>query len=48
MGVKPAQGELNGALKPIFTHIPNVYLIHDGLIIAAKSFNEHDLTPEEV
>ena len=48
MGVKPALGELNTALKPIFTHIPNVYLIHDGLIIAAKTFNEHNLALEEV
>ena len=31
MGVKPALGEFNTALKPIFTHIPNVYLTHDGL-----------------
>ena len=38
MEVKPAQGELNAALKPIFAHIPNVYLIHDDLIIAAKTF----------
>ena len=39
MGVKPAQRELNAALKPIFTHIPNVYLIHDDLIIA-KNFQQ--------
>ena len=48
MGVKPAQGELNAALKRIFCHIPNVYLIHDDLIIAAKTFNEHNLALEEV
>ena len=41
MGVKPAQAELNAALKPIFSHIPNVYLIHDDLIIATKSTEEH-------
>ena len=34
MGVKPA-------LKPLFSHIPNVYLIHDDLIIATKSIEEH-------
>ena len=39
MGVKPAQGELNAALKPIFARIPNVYLIHDDLIFAKKTFN---------
>ena len=41
MGVKPAQAELNAALKPIFNHIPNVYVIHDDLIIATKSTEEH-------
>ena len=41
MGVKPAQDELNAALKLIFSHIPNVYLIHDNLIIANKSTEEH-------
>ena len=46
--VEPAQGELNTALKPILAHIPNVYLIHDDLIIAAKTFNEHNLALEEV
>ena len=48
MGVKPAQGKLNAALKPIFAHIPNVYLIHDDLILAAKTFNERNLALEEV
>ena len=48
MGVKSAQGELNAALKPIFAHIPNVYLVHDDLIVAAKTFNEHNLAFEEV
>ena len=42
MGVKPAQGELNMALRPIFANIPDVYLIHDDLIIAAKSMNDHN------
>ena len=41
MGVKPAQAELNTALKPIFSHITNVYQIHDDLIIATKSTEEH-------
>ena len=48
MGVKPAKEEVNAALKPIFAHIPNVYMIHDDLIIAAKTFNEHNLAFEEV
>ena len=34
MGVKPAQGELNNALQPVFAHIPEAHLIHDDLIIA--------------
>ena len=29
MGLKPAQGELNAALKPLFAHIPQVHVIHD-------------------
>ena len=41
MGVKPAQAELNAALKPIFSHITNVYRIHDDLTIATKSTEEH-------
>ena len=41
MGVKLAHAELNAAFKPISSHIPNVYLIHDNLIIATKSTEEH-------
>ena len=41
MGIKPAQAELSAAFRPIFSHIPNVYLIHDDLIIATISFDEH-------
>ena len=29
MGVKPAQGELNNALRPLFSHIGQVHLIHE-------------------
>ena len=42
MGVKPAQSELNAALRPVFAGIPNVYLIHDDLVIAAKTCTEHN------
>ena len=45
VGVNPAQGELNAALKPIFA---NVYWIHHDLIIATKTFNEHNLALDEV
>ena len=48
MGVKPAQVKLNAALKQIFACILNVYLIHDDLIIGAKTFNKHNLALEEV
>ena len=41
MGVKPAQGELNNALQPVFAHIPEAHLIHDDLIIATKTNAEH-------
>ena len=48
MGAKPAQGELNAALTPLFAHIPNVYLIHDDRIIAGKIFNEYNLAIQEI
>ena len=44
IGVKPAQGELNIALKPVFAHIPQAHLIHDNLIVAAESQKEHGQT----
>ena len=41
MGLKPQQGKLNVALKPIFVNINNVHLIHDDVIIAAKNVSDH-------
>ena len=41
MRLKPLQGELNTALKPVFSHISNVHLIHDDLIVATKIEKEH-------
>ena len=41
MGLKPAQGELNVSLKPIFAHVPQAHLIHDDLIIATKTYEVH-------
>ena len=41
MGMKYAQSESNAALRRIFGHIPHVFLIHDDLIIAAKTTTEH-------
>ena len=48
MGIKPAQGELNVALRPIFAHIKNAHLIHDDLIVAAKTEEEHTTAIEKV
>ena len=41
MGLKPAQGELNAALAPLFAHIEGVHFIHDDLIIATDTIEEH-------
>ena len=41
MGVKSAHSELNAVLRPIFGHMPHVFLIHDDLIIATKTTSEH-------
>ena len=43
MGVKPAQGELNMALQPLFAHIRHAHLIHDDLIVATKTDAEHQI-----
>jgi len=42
MVLKPVQGELNVVLKLLFAHIPQAHLIHDDLIAAAKTQDEHD------
>ena len=43
MGLKPAQGELNTALAPLFLHINGAYLIHDDLVIATPTAEEHKI-----
>ena len=48
MGVKPAQGELNMALQPLFANIPQAHLIHDDLIVAATTNAEHNQAIEAV
>ena len=48
MGTKPASGELNKALRPLFQHMPQVHCIHDDIIIATKSKKEHDRILENV
>ena len=42
MGTKPASGELTKALLPLFQSIPEAHVIHDDLIIAAKTKKKHD------
>ena len=48
MGLKPSQGELNAALQPLFAHIPDVHVIHDDLVVATKTSDEHLSVVEEV
>ena len=48
MGTKPASGELNKALRPLFNAIPEAHMICDDLIIAAKSPAQQDLALERV
>ena len=48
MGTKPASSELHKALLPLFAHIPDVHVIHDDIIIASKSKEEHTKVLEEV
>ena len=48
MGTKPASGELNKALYPLFNAIPEAHMIRDHLIIAAKSPAQHDLALDRV
>ena len=48
MGAKPASGELNKALQPVFAEIPNVHIIHDDVVIATASEEEHDKIVETV
>lgn len=42
MGLKPTSGELAAACQHIFGHLENVYTIHDDVIIAAKTKQQHD------
>ena len=41
MGIKCAQGELNAALIPVFSHIPDAHVIHDDVIVASKNSENH-------
>ena len=48
MGLTPAQAELNAAMIPIFSHIPQAHVIHDNLIIATRPNESHSLVLDEV
>ena len=48
MGAKPASGELNKALSPIFQDIPDAHVIQDDIIIAATTKKQHDIALEKV
>ena len=48
MGLAPAQGELNAALRPLFAHIPAAHVIHDDLIVATDTEEEHIQAIREV
>ena len=42
MGLSSSQAELNVALRPVFAHIENAHVIHDDLIVATNTDEEHD------
>ena len=48
MDLKPAQGELNAELQPLFAHLPQVHVIHDDIVIATETESEHITITEEV
>lgn len=48
MGLRPAQGELNAALHPLFSHLNDVHVIHDDIVLGASSQKEHTLLLNEV
>ena len=48
MGLKPAQGELNAALQPLFAHLPDVDVIHDDIVISTENESDHVALVDEV
>ena len=42
MGAKPASGELNKALRPLFVNTPAAHIIHDDLVVATQTEEEHE------
>ena len=47
MGLAPSQGELNSAIQPIFSHIKHAHVIHDDVIIATSTMEEHEMILNE-
>lgn len=47
MGLTPSQGELSVALRPVFADIEGVHVIHDDVIVATKTDNEHEQAIKE-
>ena len=48
MGTKPASGELNKALRPLFREHEFAHVIHDDLVIATNGEDEHYAALEKV
>lgn len=48
MGSKPASGELTKALVPLFADVPEAHIIHDDLILATKTKQQHDVVLRKV
>ena len=48
MGLAPAQGELNSAIRPVYAHIPQAHIIHDNLVITTKPHEDHSKVVEQV
>ena len=42
MGAKPASGELNKALRPLFNNVAAAHIIHDDLVIATSTEEEQE------
>ena len=47
-GALPAASELNNALRQIFSYVPEAFIIHDDIIIATKSQEEHYSVLEKI
>ena len=48
MGLKPAQGELNAAMQSLFSHMPEVHVIHDDIVVGTPCHASHERVLREV